>query len=172
MGKKGFTLVELLIAAAIMASMAVLATNAYKNSMMRSRIEGGKSRTRAVAAAVQRFNADYPKYKFLGTAESHYLKVLDGVGTCNLGPEDTIWPDMLIKCGYLDNRQWSDSYVSIEVCGTYTAGLCKNAATAKPSERYLACMTGTGSKMERYSGEDKYLFCVSARGEKETGTGL
>ena len=170
MEKKGFTLVELLIAAAIVASLAVLATNAYKNSMMKTRIEGGKARTRAVATAVQRFFMDYPGYRFQGGN----LIGGEAVGNCNLDAASLNSQNMLINCGYLDNRKWSDGYTIIEVCGNYSAGLCKNAAAAatKPSERYLACMTGTGSKMDRYLGEAKYLFCVSERGEVETGTGI
>jgi prepilin-type N-terminal cleavage/methylation domain-containing protein len=166
MKKRGFTLIELLIAAAIIGALAVLSTNAYKNSMMRGRIESGKSRARTVAAAVQRFKVDYPSSTFTGDI----LLPLSSLAACAVG--SSVAPGQLIQCGYLDNRPWSDGYTEIEVCGAKTTGLCGNTASAVPSKKYLVCMTGTGDKMPRYNGKSNYLFCVSARGESESGAGL
>ena len=163
--KKGFTLLELLIAAAIVSVLAVFATRSYQNSAAETHLRDGIARARAVAAAIQRFNIDYPGSSFA----SADLIALDSVGACTISA--SVSPSQLINCGYLDNRPWSDAYVTIQVCGTSASAssMCKNAS---PLANPLVCVSlDKGNKkipnhLTYNPITKKNHFCISARGER------
>ena len=64
---KGFTLVELLVAATIIGILAVFATNSYRNGVAETRWAQAKANLDQLAAAVQRVKLDYPAVKFSNT---------------------------------------------------------------------------------------------------------
>ena len=57
--KNGFTLLELLIAATIVAALTVVSTVYFRNSVAETHIHAAKVRTEVLAEAVKRFRLDY-----------------------------------------------------------------------------------------------------------------
>ena len=182
MNKKGFTLLELLIAATILATLAVFATVSYQRAMADVRIEDGKNRTRVVAAAIERMQFEHPKWAFSSrggadSASRNALRKLDTVRTCGL-PYFSVGSgtvDGLINCGYLENRVWSDAYVLIEPCTRvfYNSlpshtGICGNPEKNLPKDR-LVCMSGNPDNDKlpaKYQYDNGYRFCVKSGGEE------
>lgn len=161
MKKNGFTMIELLIAAAIIGVLAVLSTSSYKNTLIKTRLEEGKTRTRVAADAAMRFQMDYPGHTFSGDK----LIYMQSVGGC--ATSDTS-PAQLIQCGYLENRPWSDGYFDIEICGAKKDGLCGDIS--KQAIKYVACFSGhAGGKLDRCAGKSKFLFCVDERESQHIG---
>lgn len=159
--KKGFTLLELLIAATIVAALAVVATVSYNNSVVETRIAAGKARTEMLAGAVQRFRLDYGANQLGSGLE---LGRLVNKGDCVTSNSIV---SSLINCDYVENDGgWSDPYLRYYVCnGNKTASTpCENSGVDNP----LACMTGrdTQSKLPgKYQGS--YAFCVSELSRSE-----
>lgn len=134
--KRGFTLLELLIAATIIGILAVLSTVAFRSSAGETRVAGAKSKLEMLAMAVQRYKMD-PKACSIITSNS------------------SLTVSNLVSCGYLENLNFSgDSYFSFYICASGSG--CPNAS-------YLACMTGYNSKLpSRYlSG---YSYCLDEAG--------
>lgn len=152
--KKGFTLLELLIAATIVGLLAMYATVSYRNSMFEARLAEAKARTETVGVARQRFELDYPGISFSGFV-SNLPKEDCLVGA---GSSDAVAQD-LIHCGYLETGNWENEYFTIYPCGKTTETTCSSLITDA-----LACMqiksdTKTQKKIpERYRGN--YLYCV------------
>lgn len=154
--KKGFTLLELLVAATIVGIMAVFATTSYRNSAADSRMTAAKARTDALAVAVQRMRIEYPS----STAEGQMQDSTSAV--CNWAA-----PSGLVSCGFIENGGWEkDGYVTYWVCNG-KSGSCANSPVANP----LACMLGrdVSKQVKRY--KSGYIYCVSetAKGEKLAG---
>ena len=159
--RKGFTLLELLIAATIVAALAVMATVAYRNGVIETRIQAAKTRTEVLAGAVQRFVLDYGASK-LGAGPE--LQRLAAKGAC--APNGMI-VSSLINCDYVDNDGgWNDPYFAYYVCnGVKTAGTpCSKTTLNAP----LACMWGRSNQNKlpaKY--KTNYSYCVSATGNEE-----
>lgn len=154
--KKGFTLLELLVAATIVGIMAVFATVSYKNSVADSRMEAAKSRVESLAGAVQRFRIEYPNPTF----DSSNAKMGDSTSTTcvkNL-------PSGLIPCGFIGNGGWNDSYVEFFVCNEKKEGDCSTS----PIDNPLACMKGRSVSKQVARYKNGYIYCVSATGKGET----
>ncbi len=133
---KGFTLLELLIAATIIGILAVMATVSFKNSAGDTRVAGAKSKLNALGMAVQRYKIDPRACPSIPNSSS--LSISN-----------------LVNCGYLEDTQWSDNYFSYSICAGGSSGC--------PSSSYLACMTGTNSKLPaRYRGT--YRYCLDENG--------
>lgn len=161
--KRGFTLLELLIAATIVGLLAVFATISYRNSAAEARMESARTRTRALAGAVQRFRLEYP----VANVMSGEMGNVAEAGTCPAmtGAENV--PQTMILCGFLENGGWSDEWVQFFVCnGRTEPDICST-----PPDGFvpLACMTGRNNNprvLDRY--KTNYSFCVNATGERET----
>lgn len=151
---KGFTLLELLVAATIIGILAVFATTAYKNSAADARVAAAKTRTESLAGAVQRMRLEYPSFKAVSG------QMQDSTSAwCNYSV-----PSGLVSCGFLGNNGWDeDGYMTYWVCSGKSGG-----CAASPLEDPLACMVSTNnSKMPARYGEG-YIYCVSAVSKKET----
>lgn len=98
--KNGFTLLELLIAAAIIGTLAIFATQSFRNTSSEIRKEDALARARMVATAARRFILDHPNAT-IKDAENVVLSARDR-DQCNNG----ISLQNLINCGYLDYRQY------------------------------------------------------------------
>ena len=154
--KKGFTLVELLVAAVIIGGLAVFATVAYRNSAAEARWTAAKARAEQLAAAVERLQIDYPGVK--GFKESTINDISDPTLTCPLytgiqsplggGTGGTVYPSALITCGYIENGGWTNDYwqymVKFRRAVTYSGGSCGGASAcvmalenAKLPKKYL-----------------------------------
>jgi len=146
MNNKGFTLLELLVAATIIGTLAVFATISYKNSAADARMEGFKARADELAGAVQRFRLEYPVLSISGEMSAS---------------------STLVTEGFVGKGGWEKTYVTYYICkedGTTSA--CSDTPVAKP----LVCMLGNDSNWSaklpsRY--RDGYVYCVSetAKGE-------
>ena len=156
--KKGFTLLEILIAAAIMSILALMATAAYRHSISVTRVEDAKNKLRVVANAVLRFKWDYPNRGFNGNDGKNVLLYTENIGTC---PKDGDYSaSTLIKCEYLENRQWTTKEIKIVVCnGSNTGELCSRSGVSNP----LACMTGTSSRLD--TEFTSRVYCISESDE-------
>lgn len=155
---KGFTLLELLVAATIIGIMAVFATTSYKNSAADARVAAAKTRTEALAGAVQRMRFEYPAFKSVSGQMTDVDMKAPSTIACNTNAASG-----LISCGFLGNNGWnSDQYMQYFVCNGKT-GDCANSPVSDP----LACMVSrNNSKMpDRYL--TGYIYCVSAVDKSE-----
>lgn len=173
--KRGFTLVELLVAATIIGALAAFATVQYRNSVAETRWEGAKAKVHQLAAAIQRLQADYPGVQAFSS--SSFEDVANPKAECplypgissRLGNGATVPPSALITCGYVDNGGWSNEFWQYTVryrrplvysgTGTCNGGLaCVSAKEgAKLPEsytklRYSVDKEGVGSTDEPGSG--------------------
>lgn len=153
--RKGFTLIELLIAATIIGALAVFATVSYRASEADTRIAAAKAKTDALAGAMRRFHIEFPR------AGLNNSVIENTTAACPSGVSSAtnLSATVLISCGQLDNRGWTNDYVEFTVCGTNTDGICANLTAPG------ACMTGksTNSRMPaRYKGN--YAYCVTEAG--------
>lgn len=161
---KGFTLLELLIAATIIGALAVFATISYRASEVEARIAAAKSKTEVLAGAVQRFELEFPHAR-LGNSD-----IANTTATCPDGMAQTsnLSSTILISCDMLDNGGWTNDYVKFTVCGTASnSGICKALGGTSG-----ACMTGinTNSRVpDRYrwvsTTDNSYWYCVKSTGE-------
>ena len=148
--KKGFTLLELLIAATIIGGLAVLATVSYRNSAAEARIQAAKTRTEVLATAILQFQTAG------GTVSEEGTMTNVTGGACS----NTVNATSLIRCGYLDNGGWDDAYVTYYICNG-RAGNC-NISSEILTNAPLACMTGEAEQPKlpnKY--KTNYLYCVN-----------
>lgn len=159
--KKGFTLLELLIAATILGLLAVVATVSFRNGAVDARIAAARIKADQLAAAVQRFRINNTD------PISGRMADLPGSGpyACSLGGGQAHSAVALIACGYVDNGGWSDEYVNYYVCDSNISA-CATSPIANP----LVCMAGRDNN-KRLRPEQKesscYRYCVSRTESKE-----
>ncbi len=110
---KGFTLVELLVAATIVGILAVFVTIQLRNSAAETRWTQAKAKADALAFAVHRAKVDYPSLSFSDTPLGNHVKTGCGYRS-RVGA--TVDATTLIDCGYLENSGWTDRYFTYYVC--------------------------------------------------------
>ena len=153
MQNKGFTLVELLIAATIIGMLAIFATTQYRSSAAETRWTQAKAKADQFAYAIERARLDYPGIEF--SAESWSDKVVNN--TCDLRPgKKNVDLGELVDCGYMEN--FGDSYFdyyscddqSIECSAGYTLVVQINQTANLPAEyktyKYYASTTKSGQE--------------------------
>ena len=148
--KKGFTLVELLVAAAIISILLVFATVQYRNSAAEARWTQARANAEQLANAVQRALKDYPGMKFNPAVE---LVDIHGMTcpTTRYTPEP-FEPYILIHCGFLEKVKWAkQGYFEYFVCkdSTLTTDHCPAAALVCVSPKCSARMPRE-YKLRRY----------------------
>ena len=154
--KRGFTLLELLIAATIIGILAMFATVSYKSSQADVRVAGAKARAEMLAGAVQRWNLEHPAIWGL-------MKNSSG-GSCSYqgGQGESNGVQNLIRCGYVENGGWEDGYFFFYVCKG-KAGNCVDSPIASPQ----VCRTGTAALRDsRY--DSGYWYCLNLTNKGET----
>lgn len=98
LGRKGFTLLELLIAAVLVGVLTMFATQTFRQSARDVRIETAKRGADTIATAIYRYSIAYPNASLNG----------------NL----TTVINQLVDRGFLDNRSyWDSSYFSFSLSG-------------------------------------------------------
>ncbi len=137
---KGFTLLELLIAATIIGILAVFATISYRNSAADARVAEAKSKLDMVGWAVQRYK-------------------LDPSACLAINSQEKLTVENLAACGYLEKDVLEeDDYFLFQVCNGLDS-LC-------PDDTYLACMSGKNNKLpNRYLSTHNYRYCADATGK-------
>ena len=161
--KKGFTLVELLVAATIIGVLAVFATSSYRSSVAETRWAQAKANLDQLANAVQRFKMDYPNVRFTKDA------MVTLVSCSKLFPSSTasIQPGCLIPYGYLDGSDWAGGNYLYYICDQTTSAPCDKQFDSGTIERPLACVkVSSGAKLP--SKYKSYVYCFfSGYGGKE-----
>ena len=104
--KAGFTMMELLIAAAIIGVLAIFATQTFLQTSTDIRVEDAKIRARSIAQAAHRFKWDYPSATFLSGENNPF-----GIVSARKSEQDCVMTNVtlqtLVNCGYLDYRQYA-----------------------------------------------------------------
>jgi len=128
--RKGFTLVELLVAATIIGALAVFATISYRQSAMESRWAAARARADMLWGAMQRFMTDNGIDHTYAVGGNGIMTDLspseDGKCPIHVGfatPSRIIYPQWLIKCGYVENGGWSDSTWVYSLCDPGTCDI-------------------------------------------------
>lgn len=101
--KQGFTLLELLIAAALVAVLAMFATQAFRSSASDIRIEDAKARALLLVNAAQRYYLEYPTAASFATGSGNKLQPFNPSG--NMCYPNTSSVQNLVDCGFLEYRQ-------------------------------------------------------------------
>ena len=154
--EKGFTLMELLVAATIISILLVFATVNYRNSAAETRWEQAKARLSQVTNAIQRAELDYDGVTFIGkldnlTSSSHDY-------TCALSNQE-VSTNELILCGYLENTVWDDNYFEYYGCSSNNDNVnCKTGMKA-------CVKVAPGAKVP--AGYLSYMYCESSTGRQE-----
>lgn len=147
----GFTLLELLIAAAIIGILALFATVSYRNSTAQTRVAQARAVTQSLAMGNYRAHIDYPNISFdsnriddrvQGTTGTSSVA---GIEVCARGfasRPSSKWPaSCLVANGYVDALGFN-GYFEFTLSGDASA-----------------CFEGVNSKLGKYQG---YKACYNA----------
>lgn len=155
MNKKGFTLLELLMAAAIVTALASVAVVSYRAKIADAHIEDGKNQARALATAVRMFELEYSK-RPSGAMPANGPFTAAEVGACS-PTGSPLLPSQLVACNFLENRWWGNEYVWLRVCGIDDeSGQCRDSA--------IVCMGGRTDNNKVPNKYRRTLFCVQRTG--------
>ncbi len=146
--KTGFTLLELLIAAALIGVLAMFATQAFRESASDIRIADAKSRALLVANAAQRYYLEYPGATSFNTGAENPLGTFSQPGTC----QHTASPQALVNCGFLEYRQ---ILAETKVDGSDTISSSIDMWFKQITPEVIVCFKGKGSRML-----DKCTYCT------------
>ena len=111
MNRKGFTLLELLMAAAIITALASVAVSSYRAKIADTYVEDGKNQARALATAVRLFELEYPSV----TVREDGLNGSLGTIPDSCAPTETASPAMMVACGFLENRRWGNEHIVLAI---------------------------------------------------------
>ncbi len=163
--RKGFTLVELLVAATIIGILMVFATNSYRNGVAETRWAQAKGNVDQLAAAVLRARIEYPTSAVFSSASIANTSTTGCVLNSGGVQNSTGWPpSSLIACGFLENGDWNSDYFQYYVCDKKTTNPCVNYSSEKP----VACV-GVRSDAKLPARYKSYKYCYyEAQGGKET----
>ncbi|MBR2082654.1 MAG: prepilin-type N-terminal cleavage/methylation domain-containing protein [Elusimicrobiaceae bacterium] len=153
--KKGFTLLELLIAAALIGVLAMFATQAFRSSASDVRVEDAKARALALAMAAQRYYIEYPNSASFSTGESNALKLFDipeKQAKCNINASSASAQN-LVDCGFLEYRQIACDGKSSE--GTFCNVTMWFDSIDRSNAEVTVCFRGKGRIT------DKKKYCTS-----------
>ena len=161
--RKGFTLVELLVAATIIGILMVFATNSYRNGVAETRWAQAKGNVDQLAAAVLRARIEYPAAAVFSsetiTNNSNTSCLLRWGASAN-----GYSPKSLISCGFLENGDWNSDYFQYYVCDKKQTSPCDFFNSEKP----VACV-GVRPNAKLPARYKNYKYCYyEAQGGKET----
>lgn len=138
--KRGFTLLELLVAAVIIGALAVFATQSFRQSSSDVRVQNALAKAKVVAMAARIFKDDYsiPSTSFTSNNLSNPQNFrTDAVkGGCNA--TGTVTLQTLVNCGYLEHRQYLDNDFEYNFNTSCSAGVCVCMRKANTGSRVIA----------------------------------
>ena len=142
--RAGFTLLELLIAAAIIGILALFATVSYRNSTAQTRVAQARAVTQSLAMGNYRAHIDYPNISFNSNRIDDRVQgttgtsSVDGTEVCARGfasRPSSQWPaSCLVANGYVDALGFN-GYFEFTLSGDESA-----------------CFEGVNSKLGKYQG--------------------
>lgn len=149
--RAGFTLLELLIAAAIIGILALFATVSYRNSTAQTRVAQARAVTQSLAMGNYRAHIDYPSISFDSSRIDDRVQGTTGTSSvagtevCARGfayHPSSKWPaSCLVANGYVDALGFN-GYFEFTLSG-----------------KESACFEGVNSKLGKYQG---YKACYNA----------
>ena len=144
MRKKGFTLLELLMAAAIISALASVAVASYRAKMADTYVEDGKNQVRALTTAVRLFELEYSVSVRQNSVDDAPFD-MDGV-TC--APTAVSTANQVVACNFLENRRWGNELITLSI------------------EETRVCANGKSSPKLPSKYRNKKIFCIAkATGE-------
>ena len=160
--KKGFTLLELLIAAAIIGSLVVLATSSYRSNAAETYAAAAKGQTEMLGESVRRFLLE----NRVGGRTAGQVQTLADSNDSSKCKLDRLDSGSLIYCGYIENSGWDNPYFNFYICTAN--GNCSASSTVTNKIGVpLAYMEGTGhARMPAKYGTD-YRYWVGMLGTYE-----
>ena len=151
--KKGFTLVELLVAATILGILVFLATTEYRNGVAEARWAQAKLSADQLATAVLQAKMDYPTLTFTGNLMRNVVSNCNySLGMPEDEPED---PASLIACNYLEKQSWSNENFVYLVCD-------QNGTCPSFTDNPIACVK-VNEKTKMSAKYKTYAYCVDAQ---------
>lgn len=108
--KNGFTLLELLIAAALVGVLAMFATQAFRASASDIRVEDAKARALLLANAAEQYFIENSEAAFATGSAENPIKDFVAPVTCNTSDSTA---QQLVNCGFLEYRQVKDNNVNM-----------------------------------------------------------
>ena len=154
LGKKGFTLTELLIAATIASIMLAVAMVEYRKSAAETRWAQAKAFTEQIGNGVQRAELDYEQISF--ECNQPMANTVEGCTFSRAGGGR--WnPSGLIPCGYVDKGIWKDSYFLYYVCKNSGSDSCP-ACTGSAAGALACAVANCDSKVP--SEYKSHRYCV------------
>ena len=159
--KRGFTLLELLIAATIIGTLVVLATVSYRSSAAETRVAAAKAQTEMLAGAVQRFSLEN---RVTSSQPGQMVSVGNSNAGCTVTTAHELSPENLIYCGFVENSGWNNDYFKFYICDGRT-GSCSSAPTSIGMP--LAYMESTGDARMPAQYGSNYSYWVGDAGQTE-----
>ena len=161
-GQKGFTLVELLVAATIIGMLVIFATTSYRNGVAETRWAEAKANADRLAAAVQRLNLDYSWVQFSNTPVTN---VVSSECPLRFGAQhlSSYNPQVLINCDYLENGPWDSEYFQYYICHNRTSAPYKTYS----SEKTVTCVqVRRGASLPSHYKSYTYCYYASLGGKE------
>lgn len=158
---KGFTLVELLVAATIIGFLAIVATTSFRNSAAETRWTQAKALTNQLAAAAEALTTERNGVYF--SSNTMLNPVGDTVCTLDNMGSRSVPPSQLVVCHFVEQGDWNNEYFQYEVYPTAKNGVpgacvTVNASAKLPAQyknrAYCLCAGEAGKE-----GEDGDISC-------------
>ena len=144
--KNGFTLMELLIAAAIIGTLAIFATQSFRRTSADVRFQDASARAKAVAVAARRFLLDNTGVTSTSVDTVGVITARDA-DACN----NQFTVQNLVNCGYLEFRQYS---MDVREGNTWRGNFEMTMELRNAEPR--VCISGASEKVQSYYGENAY----------------
>lgn len=154
--KNGFTMLELLIAAAIIGTLALFATQSFRKTAANVRVEEAKARAQMVSAASYRFVLDHPNATL---GEDPFSAAVRPARRESCSPT-TFTLQNLIDCGYLEYRQYAAEIRDHKADGdTFQRNfVMSTSADASGKVSGDICVRGSSAKILKH---DNMHYCYS-----------
>jgi len=155
-------MMEMLVVFILIAILAQVAIVTYRNTIQDSKLDHAKALLKQIAIANQRFQIDYPSV-VIHSAKLVNESNLDSTHCLvNKFSSEPIQPSILIACGYIEPRTWTDLDYEYHVCGDTSDTYCQNAGALA----YMIGLEGAG----KY--KDQPFTYFAGIGDTGQGTGV
>ena len=152
--KNGFTLLELLIAAVIIGTLAVFAMSSFRTTASNVRMQDAIARAKVVAGASKRFLREYPDPTDMVDGPQGVMGQVNPPvqEACN---HQTLSLQNLVNCGYLEYRQYARE---VREGDTYSSNFAMFYDDRGTSHTGWVCVQGRKNK--RTSPDHMTRYCT------------